>query len=532
MSSPLHIKCRADHKGRPLRHTWSVCVGAGRANEGLRADWQRHLALAVRECGFQFLRFHGLFHDDMFVYREDKEGKPIYNWQYVDALFDAMLDLGIRPFVELGFSPLAMASVTETVMWWKAHGSPPKDYARWADLVTQFIFHCRARYGPEELRQWYFEVWNEPNLRPFFAGSRSQYFELYRVTAKAIKAIDAALRVGGPATSNLVPDARFEGEEEDLSIGTASLEKDPDAMSWRPVWLEQFLAWCAEHNLPVDFVSTHPYPTDFALDGYGAVRGVSRKREAIIEDLLLLRETVLASPYPQAEIHCTEWNSSPSCLDHTHDFPQAATYVVMANLEGSASVDSLSHWTFTDVFEEDGAGDTIWHGGFGLINLQGLPKPTFHAYRFLHRLGSETIAQGKGYIVTRRPPVASAKGGHVAILLYNYPDECPGTVPIAKTPQQAWAILQQGTPKEVSLTIHGLPAGAAFALETLDANSGWARGAWEKLGRPEPPNREQTAYLLQAGWPPVALLTADGEGNLTLPLTLNPWAVLLVDQLG
>jgi len=510
--------------GKPLRHVWSACVGAGRANEGLRADWQQHLRGAVNECGFRHLRFHGLFHDDIFVYREDAAGKPIYNWQYVDALFDAMLEIGIRPFVELGFSPRAMASKLETVFWWKGHGSPPKNYRQWSALVSEFARHCISRYGQEEVRRWYFEVWNEPNLAPFFSGSKTEYFELYRATAEAIKSVAPALRVGGPATSNFVPDSRFEGEKKDLAAGTATLQKHADSLVWRPVWVEQFLGWCAERQVPVDFVSTHPYPTDFALDEHGKYQGVSRKREATIEDLRLLREIVGRSPYPRAKIHCTEWNSSPTARDHTHNFPQAATYVVMTNLEGASAVDSLAYWVFTDMFEEGGAGDTVWHGGFGMVNLQGLPKPVFHAYRFLHRLGVETVSQASGHIVTRHTD------GRLTALLYHYPREVSGTIPIARTVGEARATVNAGSPRKVQLVLEELPARASFALTMLDAASGWSRGAWEGMGCPEPPNREQIAQLQKASQPAIRVLEASDGGVLDITLTLRPWAVALLEQ--
>jgi len=524
MPLDITLSCSSADAGRPLQHTWSVCVGAGRANEGLRADWQRQLALAVRECGFRYLRFHGLFHDDMFVYREDADGRPIYNWQYIDQLFDAMLAIGIRPFVELGFMPRALATETDTIFWWKGHGSPPKDADKWAALVRAFVTHCIHRYGRDEVRQWYFEVWNEPNLDPFFRGTRLQYFALYRVTVQAVKSVDAALRVGGPATSNFVPDARFDSEREDPAIGAASILLDPDTLCWRPVWVEDFLAWCAEQGLPVDFVSTHPYPTDFALDGHGDLRKVSRKREAIAEDLALLREIVRNSAYPDAEKHCTEWSSSPSARDHAHDFPPAATYVVQANLEGAAA-DSLSYWAFSDIFEEGGAGDTIWHGGFGLLNLQGLPKPTYHVYRFMHRLGSEVIAQQPGAIVTRHAD------GRLTALLYHYPDEYPSSVALAETPEAAAETLHQGTPITARITLAGLPPDASFAMEALDAEHGWARGAWEYMGRPEPPTREQVACLQSLSQPSLTTLIA-ANGVLRVECTLAPWAVVLIDQIG
>ncbi len=189
------------------------------------ASWLEHLKLAHEACGFKYVRFHGLFHDDMFVY-QGGPGKPRYNWQYVDDLFDRILAIGVRPFVELAFMPQPMAFGTRTTFWWKANTSPPKDNAQWADMVGQFLKHCIARYGKDEVRNWYFEVWNEPDLQGFWDGTKTQYFEFYMATAKAVKAVDPSLRVGGPATSNFVADQRFDGEREDHSKWTEL--KDPE----------------------------------------------------------------------------------------------------------------------------------------------------------------------------------------------------------------------------------------------------------------------------------------------------------------
>src|SRR5690606_26358330 len=108
----------------------------------------------------------------------------------------------------------------------------------------------------------------EPNLVPhFWTGTRSEYFELYAATVRAIKAIDPQLRVGGPSTSVFVPDARYAGEYHDPSLEVATAHaKDPDALDWQPVWIHEFLAYCQGHDLPVDFLSTHLYPTDYAAD--------------------------------------------------------------------------------------------------------------------------------------------------------------------------------------------------------------------------------------------------------------------------
>ncbi len=235
--------------------------------------------------------------------------------------------------------------------------APPKDYAKWAGLIRSCAIHWIDRYGLDEVRKWYFEVWNEPNLNGFFNGTRSQYFELYKATALALKSVDSLLRVGGPATSNFVPDERFDGETEDFSCHVAVTKAEKlDALEWRPVWVERFLAYCAKEKLPVDFVSTHPYPTDWPLDEKGILQKFTRGADATSTDLKLLRKLLGHGPYAQAEIHLTEWNSSPSPRDFTHDYLQAATYIVKANLESIGLVHSLSYWTFTDVFEEGGGG--------------------------------------------------------------------------------------------------------------------------------------------------------------------------------
>ncbi|MER5201426.1 GH39 family glycosyl hydrolase [Streptomyces sp. NPDC002755] len=517
----------AGTSGSPLVHFWNLCVGAGRANEGLRAGWLEQLDAAVRSCGFRYVRFHGLLHDDMFVYRE-VDGSPVYNFQYVDELFDRLLDLGVRPFVELGFSPGDLAAERDTVFWWKANGSPPKDLAKWGALISALVRHWVDRYGIGEVRQWYFEVWNEPNLRPFFQGTRSEYFALYSATAAAVKSVDPSLRVGGPATSNFVPDARFAGETEDFGSHASTVTApDLDALDWQPVWLAAFLEYCRSTGAPVDFVSAHPYPTDWALDDLGETVKLTRGVDATRQDIALLREMVDASPFPDAEIHLTEWSSSPSPRDHTHDHLQAATFVVKANLESAGLVDSLSYWTFTDVFEESGAGDTVFHGGFGMINFQGVPKPTFHAYRFLGSLGDELLAQEPGAVVTRH-----SVSGALTTLAYHYPAEVTTAPPASFGDRtNAEKTLATGSSRRLEVVLTGLSPRTAFTVETLDHEHGNTLALWRDMGSPDPLSREQTRQLtLRAGQLSLRTVLADAHGVLRLDEPMAPWSVVLIRQ--
>jgi xylan 1,4-beta-xylosidase len=520
--------------GTPLRHVWSECVGAGRANEALRADWQAHFREAVAVLGARYVRFHGLFHDDMFVYRVSNGGgfgpptalpAPVYTFAYVDKVFDAILATGARPFVELGFMPRELATETETLFWWKAHCSPPKDMQAWVDLVTATIEHWIARYGIEEVRRWPFEVWNEPNLVPhFWTGTRTQYFELYEATARAIKAIDPALRVGGPSSSVFVADERYDGEYHDKSREAATAEaSDPSSLSWKPVWIRELIAYCAERDLPIDFLSTHLYPTDFAFDTQGQGRPISRDRDATHNDLRMMRQIIADSPYPHAELHITEWSTSPSSRDRMHDTVFAATYIARSFLQNHDLADSIAYWTFTDVFEEGGAGIGPFHGGFGFVNEQGIHKPTFHAMVMLNRLGDQVLLQTDNGILTSGPT-----DGSVAGLFFNYPDSMgERSVGSANSYAQARALAGEGPARGIRHRIDGLRPGATYTVETIDLEHGNVAEEWHRLGEPLNLTREQVRDLSRlADDLDRRVLEVDADGTLDLDVTLAPWAVL------
>src|SRR5690554_3441538 len=217
-----------------MPQAWRECVGTGRFNLALRSDYLESLALTQAEIGFRYIRGHGLLGDDIGVYRpydDDGHRGVLHSFTYVDQVVDSYLSLGIKPFVELGFMPEALASGAQTVFWWKGNVTPPRDESEWVRLVAATVRHLIERYGLEEVRTWPIEVWNEPNLDIFWEGAdQAKYFELFESTARAIKDIDAALQVGGPAISP--------GSDE---------------------WLPAFADFVAAREVPVDFVSKHAY---------------------------------------------------------------------------------------------------------------------------------------------------------------------------------------------------------------------------------------------------------------------------------
>ncbi|MCH9275973.1 hypothetical protein JS533_006765, partial [Bifidobacterium amazonense] len=352
--------------------------------------------------------------------------------------------------------------------------------------------------------------------------------------ATAIKDIDPRLRVGGPATSNFVPDARFDGEVEDFSRHLTNKVDDLDSLDWHGVWIEDFLRYCRANDLPVDFVSTHPYPTDFALDGQDVppepetdrggrpMRGRSRKAGSVHDDLLWLRDALARHGYADAEVHLTEWSSSPTSRDCSHDYLPAATYVVRTNLENIGLADSLSYWTFTDIFEEVGPGPEAFHGGFGLMTMHGIPKATYRAYEFLNGLGGRRLTQTADGIVTRDD------AGGVQGLFFNYPDAMPQAVPIAEYPDHGRAeeIQALGDGETVTIRLEGLEANTRVTVRTMDRDHGVAANLWAELGYPRNLTRGQAAMLrARADDLAVNVVRADADGTLTLTLALAPWSV-------
>lgn len=367
-------------------HYYRVLTSAARATDLLRADVREHFRIAQREIGFQYVRFHGIFDDEMCVLNPNGDGTQ-YNFTYIDNIFDFLLDIGIKPFVEFSFMPTALASAQKTVFFYKANISPPRDIHLWQNLIRAFMEHIVARYSLKEITQWYFEVWSEPSLTIFWSGNFEDYLELYRVTVLEVKRIDSKLRVGGPSVDGF------------LDINAK-------------IFLKKFLTACNQLRLPVDFVSAHPYPAYYYNDN-GAWKEKLYGSEQTKEDMLWLKNVIKSSPYPEAEIHLDEWNNSSVDRDLLHDTAFMAVFILHNVVNCIGLANSLAYWTLTDLMEENSASSHEFHGGFGLLNKNGLKKPAYFAFQYLGRLSNSILSRGKDYIVT-------TDGEKIQILAWNY----------------------------------------------------------------------------------------------------------------
>jgi xylan 1,4-beta-xylosidase len=444
-----------------LNTMFNECVGAGRANEGLRADWQHQLAYVKKECGFRYIRMHGLLTDDMAVYKEDRNGNPEYNYMYIDPLFDYLLSIGIKPFVELGFMPSALASGPQTIFWWRGNVTPPKDYEKWGALIRNLTEHFTERYGKEEVKTWYFEVWNEPNLSPgFWTGSREDYFKLYEYSAKAIKAVNPAYRVGGPATAGA---------------------------AWEP----ELIDFCSKNNLPIDFISTHSYGVRQGfLDEHGNSGTILDKNPMSVSgDVLQSRKEISESTKPGLELHYTEWSSSYTPADPLHDSYHEASYVLQKLKQVGKAANSMSYWVFTDIFEESGPRFTPFHGGFGLLTIQGINKPVFYAYQFLNRLGTTELQNSDP-----ESWVCKDDKGNVQVLAWDFTNTHPGD----SVHNQKYYIrdLPSKLKGKLQISLSGIPEGK-YSLEIykIGYRINDAYTSYLDMGKPSQLNRIQVEQL-------------------------------------
>ena len=375
--------------GKPLDRSFNFSVGSDFPGTLLRPDSLGQLKTAVDELGFRYLRFHAIFHDALGTVKI-VNGQADYDWTKIDQLYDAMLRMGIKPFVELGFTPQAMATSPQTIFYWKGNTSHPEPEA-WRALIDAFARHLISRYGAAEVRTWFFEVWNEPNLSGFWEGAdQKAYFDLFQASARALKAVDPDLKVGGPATA-----------------GAA--------------WVPQLLRLAAEHKIPIDFVSTHTYGVDGGfLDENGHDDNkLSTNPDAIIGDVRRVRGQIAASSFPDLPLYFTEWSASYSPADPVHDSYVSAPYILTKLKATRAFAQGMSYWTYSDLFEEPGPPPTPFHGGFGLINREGIRKPAFFAFKYLNALRGREITSSDDQVLI----AAEGKRTGVLVWSWNQPDQ-------------------------------------------------------------------------------------------------------------
>jgi xylan 1,4-beta-xylosidase len=469
-----------------------LSVGSDYPGTLIRDDSLQQLKLVREELGFRYIRFHAIFHDVLGTYRE-VDGQPVYDWTKIDYLYDRLLEIGIKPFVELSFTPDAMKSSDLTIFYWNGNTSHP-DPVKWQNLVDAFARHVIDRYGQDEVRSWFFEVWNEPNLDIFWEGAdQPAYFDLYARTARVLKAIDPELRVGGPS-----------------SAGAA--------------WVPELLAFAAAEQVAVDFVSTHTYGVDggfFDENGESDTK-LSPSPDAVIGDVRRVRDQIEASSSPGLPLYFTEWSASYTPRDPVHDSYHMAPYILTKLKQSQGLVQGMSYWAYTDLFEEPGPPTAAFQGGFGLLNPQGIRKPAYFAYKYLNRLGTLEIDTRDGQ------SIATLDGDAVQVLAWDYaaPEQ-----PVSNRPFFTMIHPVVAT-QPLQIALSGMQPGS---YEARTFRTGFERNdaytAYLRLGSPPQLTPEQVADLQASTLdePEVQTLQIGPGGSGLLTVPMQQYDVVLVE---
>jgi xylan 1,4-beta-xylosidase len=477
----------------PVDRFFDLSVGSDYPGTLLRDDSQAQLKTVVDELGFRYLRFHAIFHDVLGTVRVE-DGKTVYNWSKVDQLYDSLLARRIRPFVELGFTPKALATSQNSVFYWNGNTSHPRPDG-WRDLVDAFIRHIENRYGRDEVRTWFFEVWNEPNLSGFWeSADQKAYFELYDLTARTIKSIDPGLRVGGPSTA-----------------GAA--------------WVPEFLAHLKQSGAPVDFVTTHTYGVKGGfLDENGKDDTMlDPSPDAILWDVRHVREQISASSYPKLPLYFSEWSTSYNPRDSVHDSYISASYILTKLKASQGLLQGMSYWTYTDLFEEPGPPTAPFQGGFGLLNPQGIRKPAYFAYKYLHAL------QGDSLKTSDPQAMLSTQNGNLTAVLWDFEQ----TDQKVSNRSFYTKLVANHAAAPVQLRITHLAPNAAYRVEVhrtgYRANDAYS--AYIEIGSPKVLTAAQIARLneLTRDLPETDKSAQSGpEGIIELTVPMNSNDVVLV----
>jgi xylan 1,4-beta-xylosidase len=477
----LTYECRAQEQvtvdvraqTSPFPHFWEQMFGSGRAILALRESYRDDLRAVKQITDFRYMRFHAILHDEVGIYNEDEHGNPVYNFAYVDEIYDGLLKNGMRPVVEISFMPKKLAFNPDALhpFWYKQNVSPPKNWEKWDGLITELARHLVQRYGVDEVAQWYFEVWNEPNI-DFWGGVPRQktYFELYDHTARDLKSVSSRLRVGGPATA-------------------------------AAAWVADFLKHTSEKQVPVDFVSTHGYADDTVENLFGTNEDIAMD-DRVCRAVAKVRNEIRSSAMPKLPLLWTEWNvpGMKEVRDTSYVGPALANTV----RECDGMVDALSFWTFSDVFEEGGPIPKPFEGHFGLRAKGGINKPSYYDFSLLHRLGDARFANSNpNVIVTKR------KDGTLVIALWNLVD-----------PDKT------GSAKKFQLVFENIRSNAPVTISRVDDDHGNTLAAYRALGSPRYPTEDQVRRLNAATEPRPEQSHLEGD-RLDLDLQVN--ALVLIE---
>ena len=509
--------------GEQTTTSWPRILNVGYARDLLMKPIQDQVRRAQSEIGFRYIRFHGLFDSDMHIYYEDADGTPQFCFTYAAMVFDFIQSVGLIPFVELSFLPSAIAREQTKIFDRPSIISGCTDLNKWKKLVQAVIRFLMDRYGTEEVLRWRFETVGK-GYAHIGCMTVEEHEALYETTWYAVKEIHRGLKFGGPGCF-------------------AYLIHDPSGMP-------RFLEFVKEHRCIPDFISIQCYPhtasgedvlfMDYTLSQLAAPSVLSRDDDFLLHSLEALRGLVEGNGVPVSELVIEETNSTLWQRDISGDTCYKAAWLAknISETRGSAV---FGYWLLTDLLEERADFDTMYHGGYGLLTYDGIPKAGYEAMRLVAMLGDTIEDAGEGWILTsgrelRQNGGAGAAGSGQAVTyrllswnycgyrnLYRYRYQK------LKKPEDAYSVFEMGKVVQNHFRLRGIPEGRYRVEEyRITRKSGSSFDAWVELGSPRTTDTDERRYLNCRAEPELRRQVMQAEDGLFLTLTLEPHEIAML----
>lgn len=508
-NSRSHININVDFtiaKKTKYKKYWKI-TSIGRAALCLRHEIRKQITLAQRDIGYEFIRFHGIFSDEMLVYKENSKGEPIYNWNYIDEIFDFFYEVKLKPFIEIGFMPLALASKKQyAAFFWQANVSYPKSIDKWKALVSAFIKHCIERYSISEVSKWYFDIWTGPDFEnAFWFEGKDKFFKFYKETYFSIKNVSPNLKVGSPG---ILPNKNSN-------------------------WFKDFLFYCNDNKILLDFISCHIYATTDPknIEIPKQVLNLANTSYTLSDENFLetavafIKNTIKNNTSNNPSLIVTEWNLSPYTRDYTRDTCFLSSYIIFNLLKNLGNIDAITFWTLSDIVEEGTTDNRLFHGGLGLFTYNGLKKPSYNAFFLLNKLGHNLIQLGDNYIVT-------SKSNDLQVIIYNftYFDELFRTGDKSLLSyHERYNIFKASQEKEVNLALNLNSGNYRIKRSSLNMNFGSIFDAWIKMGAPEEIHSDVYNFLKSREAPSINISTENVKNTLILNDSIPIHGILLIE---
>jgi len=503
--TPVSVK----QKGFLLKHTYKNTTSIGKAKHILYSENQKMLIELQKDIGFRFIKFHGILDDDMMVYSENSDGEPELNFTYIDMVIDFLLSINLRPFIQLSFMPKELAASTKhTVFHLASIISLPKDYQKWFYLVRHLVIHLENRYSSDEVEQWPFSLWNEPEspVNMFGFESQTDFFHFYQLTYDTIKACNPNIQFGAP------------------SVITTTIEDG--------TWITQFLTFCKRNSCIPEFLNYHFYPltieNDLTTDLHAQNHVILRSSaDAFKESIYTVLDNAKKLEWNIPKIYITEWNFSISYRELLNDTAYKGCYIIKNILENYDRMESFGYWSLSDFIEEVKMSGNLFHGGMGLFTYNGIKKSPYFAFKLLNKLGDNLIGKGDGYFITKKKTTYQ-------IILYNYVHfsslYATGEL-FDMTFTHRYTPFPNSTNKKFILPLTDLPANYYILTDTiLNRQHGSAFDKWIELGAMPLETLDELEYVKSISIPFIKKQRQEViNGHLTISRELEPHEIRLIE---